>query len=309
MGMNPRLMRPVASGVHPEALAWKTAAVANGGQVSSTQLRAVSDLCKLVDANGLRDRFVRLNLCCGDNVAAAVVPLYRGPSRSGTQYGNTVDTNVGPFADGALSGYTATGGLKGDGATRRLDIGITIGACVNAGMDYAACHLSYWWLSGGSYSGAITLGGSDYQNCAYGAGLYGYSDLAQDVVSTSGDETTGGIYSAATCLSMSGAAYGLHVGTRWSSGAAYSISGTDVTGGCSQDSGSPWQSDDTANSFSVMAISDLWDIPTEACNGTHYLYADGNLGMYSFGREMASSSMRAAWYTIMLAFQQAIGRA
>ena len=111
MAMNPKLLRPKASGVHPEAAAWRTAVIANGGSVSSTTLAAVNVFCKAIDANGLRNRFYRLNLFCGGNLSSALVPLYRGPSRSGTQYGNATETNLN-FVGGDYVETGASGGLN-----------------------------------------------------------------------------------------------------------------------------------------------------------------------------------------------------
>ena len=120
MPMSPRLLRPIASGVHPEANAWRTAVVANGGSVSASTMKAVSAFCAAIDTAGIRDRFYRLNLLCGTGLNAALVPLYRGQSRTGTQYGNTTDTNTGPF----VSGDFTSSGLKGDGTTKSLDTGL-----------------------------------------------------------------------------------------------------------------------------------------------------------------------------------------
>lgn len=113
MPMNARLLRPIASGVHPEANAWRTAVVANGGSVSASTMKAVSAFCAAIDTAGIRDRFYRLNLLCGTGLNAALVPLYRGPSRTGTQYGNTTDTNNGPFVSGDYVETGASGGLTG----------------------------------------------------------------------------------------------------------------------------------------------------------------------------------------------------
>jgi hypothetical protein len=113
MPMNPRLLRPIASGVHPEANAWRTAVVANGGSVSASTMKAVSTFCAAIDAASIRDRFYRLNLFAGTGLNAAIVPLYRGPSRTGTQYGNTTDTNVGPFVSGDYSEATGLQGASG----------------------------------------------------------------------------------------------------------------------------------------------------------------------------------------------------
>lgn len=123
MPMNARLLRPLASGVHPEAAAWRSAVVANGGSVSASTMKAVSKFCADIDKAGLRDRFYRLNLFCGSNLNAVLVPLYRGPSRTGTQYGNATDTNNGPFVSGD---YAENSGLKGNGSSKYLETGVAM---------------------------------------------------------------------------------------------------------------------------------------------------------------------------------------
>ena len=126
MPMSPRLLRPIASGVHPEAAAWRSAVVANGGSVSASTMKAVSTFCAAIDAAGIRDRFYRLNLFCGSSDASLIaprVPLYRGPSRTGTQYGNALDTNNN-FVQGDYQETGASGGLKGNGVNKYLATGL-----------------------------------------------------------------------------------------------------------------------------------------------------------------------------------------
>ena len=124
MPMNPRLLRPIASGVHPEAAAWRSAVVANGGSVSGSTMKAVSTFCAAIDSAGIRDRFYRLNLFAGTGLSACLVPLYRGQSRTGTQYGNITDTNAN-FVSGDYVETGATGGLKGlRTSTKRLNTGL-----------------------------------------------------------------------------------------------------------------------------------------------------------------------------------------
>jgi hypothetical protein len=123
MPMNNRTLRPKASGVHPEAAAWKSAVVANGGSVSASTLKAVAAFCAAIDAAGIRDRFYRVNLFCGTGLSAALVPLYRGQSRTGTQYGNTTDTNNGPFVSGDYNETGSSAGLAG-AATKYLNTGV-----------------------------------------------------------------------------------------------------------------------------------------------------------------------------------------
>lgn len=103
MAMNNRLLRPRASGFHPEAAAWKTAVVANGGSVSGATLSAVDKFCKAIDAAGIRDRLYRVNLFAGTGLNACLVPLYRNwkvyAGRNLQLYGDSL----------ALSNWTKSG--------------------------------------------------------------------------------------------------------------------------------------------------------------------------------------------------------
>jgi hypothetical protein len=122
MGMSGRLLRP-RSAFHPEAAAWKSAVIANGGSVSGSTFAAVNAFCKAIDAAGIRDRFYRLNLFCGTSDAslnAVRTPLYRGPSRTGTQYGNAMDTN----ANFVAGDYSEATGLKGNTSSKYLATGV-----------------------------------------------------------------------------------------------------------------------------------------------------------------------------------------
>jgi hypothetical protein len=137
--MSPRLLRPRSTGFHPEAQVWRNAVIANGGTVSGSTLAAVSQFCLAIDAAGIRDRFYRLNLFCGNGLSAALVPLYRGPSRTNT-FGNTTDVAV-AFV-GLGTDYTelgSTGGLTGNGSTKYLQTGLAPSAWIGAS---AGSHLA-----------------------------------------------------------------------------------------------------------------------------------------------------------------------
>jgi len=132
MPMSPRLLRPIASGVHPEAAAWRSAVVANGGSVSAATMRAVSKFCADVDINGLRSKLVRVNLMCGDNLNAVLVPLFRATSPTGTPLGNATDTNDNFTNDH----YAENSGLVGNASNRRLNTGLnrsTLGVTAHGG--------------------------------------------------------------------------------------------------------------------------------------------------------------------------------
>lgn len=155
MPMSSRLLRPVASAFHPEAQVWRNAVIAGGGSVSGTTLKAVSDFCKDIDAAGIRSKFRRLNLFCGTSDASLVAvrtPLYRGESRTGTQYGNTLDTNVN-FVQGDYAETGASGGLLGDGSTKYLNTGFNVSDLPGA----ANCHLASYVRGTQSITSARTL--------------------------------------------------------------------------------------------------------------------------------------------------------
>jgi hypothetical protein len=154
MPMNPRLLRPLASNFHPEAQVWRNAVIANGGSVSPSTLKAVSDFCRSIDTAGIRSKFRRLNLMCGTSDASLVavrVPLYRGESRTGTQYGNTLDTNFN-FVQGD---YAENSGLTGDGSSKYLNTGFNVSDLPGA----ANCHIASYIRGTQDIASARTLMG------------------------------------------------------------------------------------------------------------------------------------------------------
>lgn len=123
-----------------DAQDWVNRVYTNGGTASASTASAVNTFCNAIDAAGIRDRFYRLNLFCGTGLNAALVPLYCGQSRTGTQYGNTTDTNNGPFVSGDYAETGATGGLKGNASSKYLNTGVKASALPTA----ATGHLSVW---------------------------------------------------------------------------------------------------------------------------------------------------------------------
>jgi hypothetical protein len=149
------IVPPTAS--NADAQAWITAVYANGGLVSTATANAVNTFCTSIESAGIRDRFYRLNLFAGSNLSAALVPLFRGPSLGGTQFGNTTDTN-----DNFVSGdYTETGtsGGLGTGATnstKSLDTGLIP---FNAGITHDNSHLCFYSRGGNTTTGAVIASG------------------------------------------------------------------------------------------------------------------------------------------------------
>jgi hypothetical protein len=130
-----------------DAQDWINRVYANGGTVSATTATAVNTFCNDIENAGIRDRFYRLNLFCGNsdgNLNAVRTPLYRGPSRGGTQFGNTIDTNVnfvqGDYAEtGASGGLTGTGNNgAGVGNTKHLRTGLQQSALATSNLHLSA---------------------------------------------------------------------------------------------------------------------------------------------------------------------------
>jgi hypothetical protein len=300
MPMNNRTMRPKAAVTagptyHAEALAWRTAALANGGVVSATTMQAVSDLCNAVDTNLLRDRFVRLNLCCGDNVQAAVVPLYRGPSPSGGQCGDPVDTNVGPFVTG--TDYTASGGLVGNDY-KWLETGVTFNNLQSAGVLSDECHISVWRLSSPF---TVSLGAYD------GGGCYdnGCAGLSLDALASSGYMASVGNPSDYSIQATSiPSNQGLHLASRSGGTPAYSFNGANQTI-TTNNGGGIWGDVD-----GLQMIAHGQQYTDGECTPQTYGSQTGaRMAAYSFGLSMGSNGMRLGWYQTLLAFHTAIGRA
>lgn len=111
--------------IHHEAIDWATRVSSNGGTISTTVLRAVSDFCAAADQGAFRAAIYRLNPFAGGNLSGALVPLYRGPTFGGTTLGNVTDTNVN-FVSADFIETGATGGLKGNGTNKYLQTGFTL---------------------------------------------------------------------------------------------------------------------------------------------------------------------------------------
>jgi hypothetical protein len=144
---------------------WASRVVANGGSVSDSTMDAVYRLCMQLSSAGLRQRFFRVGIFAGSGLNAALVPLYRGPSLSGTQYGHATDTNVGPFVS---SDYAEDAGLTGNGSSKYLDTGFPMNtlpsttsghaavSCKNRSSTSAFCGMVGVNLAGGSGFGVAT---------------------------------------------------------------------------------------------------------------------------------------------------------
>jgi len=281
MPMSPRLLRPIASGVHPEANAWRTAVVANGGSVSASTMKAVSAFCAAIDKANIRDRFYRLNLFCGAGLNAALVPLYRGQSRTGTQFGNTTDTNNGPFVSGDYAETGASGGLTSNGTSKYLNTGLKADA-----LGQTDRHLSMVGVTTGSTTSKYFLGMDNFGcggNAFWGI-MTGSSNPIQFMVraQTAASNSTAFTASGTPHIVLSGNG----------SAAVYGNGVSAITG--------------LAGAFTAPNL----DIYTHALNrcGTSIDYTAARLTAYSVGASMTAQQV-ADYYTAINAFQTSLSRA
>jgi len=148
MPMNHRLLVPRQT-THPEALAWRNAAIANGDTgITPTMVNAVSRL--FFDIAAIRSLFYRMNLWVGSGLSGVMVPQIRGPVFGGTTYGGTADTNVNLVG----GDYSLTTGID-PGATNATKY-INTGFPANT-IAAASAHLGFGLLATESRTSYRTL--------------------------------------------------------------------------------------------------------------------------------------------------------
>jgi hypothetical protein len=281
--------KPTAvSSLHIEAEVWVGRVIGSGGSVSLATAQAVSDFCTAIDAAGIRDRFYRLNLFCGTADASLIAvrtPLYRGPSLAGTQYGNSLDTNVN-FAITDYAETGASGGLTGNGSTRYLQTGIAPSAWMPAsGGSHLAVYKCTSTNSGAMLSARFNPADAGlWQNWEFGAGGNGAGG------------STGSFGAPGTHNSLLGVtreAGGPSVPVRAFRNDAFSA---DNTGG------------NTPAAINVpIAVFCRNAQSTDTNAYTPSLYTNQRLAAYSVGLNLSSGAL-AAYNTAMQAFQTALGR-
>jgi hypothetical protein len=263
--------------------------LANGGTVTSTTLKAVSDFCTNIDKTaGLRACFYRLNLFCGTGLEACLVPLYRGTSRTATQWGNTTDTN-GNFASIDYVETGSTGGLTGNGSTKRLATGIDP---VTAGLSHDNTHMS-WYSRAQVTANASVVGafGGGVTQPTWGALLFG--GLSQ-IYYRSGGASNCGIEGA----TWSGANRSGHlIALRNGSDAKVYRQGADLNLTVTVTNTNTWASASPGAPF-VFARNNA---------GTADQFLLATLQGYSMGTAM-TATQASAYYTAMQTFQTALGR-
>ena len=290
MPMNGRLLRPRQT-IHPESADWANRVRTNGGSVSGTTLKAVDRFVKAIHAAGIRDRFYRLNLFCGNsdgNLNAVRTPLYRGPSLIGTQYGNTTDTNSN-FVAGDYVETGAQGGLQSDGGTKYLNTGLNV---FNAGLAADDFHCGSYFNSALNNSG-IFLG---TRNAVTGAtkGVQFFPAFA-----TSGMFVRfGGLVNSGIEAGALAANNGMLVGVRRPTGVGFR-NGLNINAPSNISGAQVW--------LTSTDTPDLFVFNTNSSNGAGVSWFFGRAQMYSVGKGL-SDAQALAYYDATQAFQTALTR-
>ena len=278
--------------LHPEAIAWAKSATTNGGVVTSRSLRAVSQFCGDIDRAGIRGKFLRLSLVCGGNLAAARTPLYRGASPGGTQYGEAIDLNIGPFTSGD---YSESTGLQGNGSSKAFDTGLTIGTLGTFGLTAESVHMSVYNRSTSAGAAGPSFGAFDYQGENFANGCVIDSSDNGNILNNSPEFGAGSGTPGDHEVQASPFAAGFHLAEFTATASAYyGINGVSSAGSVVGGFISPFESADATQVY--------------FCGAGPSYFADQLLSAYSVGLPMSTAGARTAFWNAMLAFQTALGR-
>jgi hypothetical protein len=261
-----------------DAADWIKRVEANSGSVSTATANAVTTFCNAVDAAGIRDKFYRLNLFCGTGLNACLVPLYRAPSLSGTQYGNATDTNNGPFVSDDYVETGASGGLTGNGTSKYLNTGLSPSFAGSTGDIHAASFAMTLDLNS-SLLGVFDTGAPilyiDFFVSPAGAVLY-YTHNTVDYVFRQAPATPGFFLGT-----------GIATRTIYKNGVSLSTA--------------------TSGSNPNITTSDTVFVFGFNNNSVAAGFSDGRQAAYSFGLSMTATQV-TAYNAAMQAFQTALGR-
>lgn len=264
-----------------DAASWMDRVYANGGSVTARTADAVNRFCNAIEAAGIRGKFYRLNLFGGMGLNSCIVPLYRGPSLAGTQYGNAVDTNVGPFTNGDFSETRSGGGLRGNGTSKYLQTGLAGNVLATGDRHLCAYEVSREPDAYRAFLGTQDeVGGTYYWTLSTGADATTITGVTGAFVSSTGN-SVGGMWLMSEPSNSSTILY---------------KNGASVASSSSALRGLP-----SAQTIPVFAYQASPSSPSIAG------YSSARLGAYSIGLSL-SEAQAAAYYNAMQAFQTALGR-
>jgi len=277
--------------IHKEARDWANRVYLNGGRVSNSTLKAVSNFCMRIDSAGIRDRFIRLNLFCGSNLNAVVVPLYTSLNFKNNLIGNyAIDTNMSFIA----SDYNETGnsgGLKSDNSyTKGIDTSIydTIFASYATSQDaHMSLYVNTYDPSGENY----LMGLYDFCNCN---DLYisaGSTSATGEMFGDCGSSNTTNAFSSTSTGLVTLSSYSTSI-TLYMNNTLFSTSTTVFNNAT--------QGNDTLSIFGLF-------YQDGGCGASNFSGSNIRCSGYSFGMGLSASQV-SSYNEAMKQFQTALGR-
>lgn len=151
----------VGASTDADAALWAAAVTSAGGTYSAGTLAAVSAFCTSAKASNYWTKLNRINLFCGNQLAAALVPLKAGG-------GSATDTNFNFVA----GDYTEATGLTGNGSSKYLATGLIS----SVSLTLNDTHLAVYNRSSTAAAGGSHIGASSYRfSCPFTDGTF-YDD-------------------------------------------------------------------------------------------------------------------------------------
>lgn len=269
-------------GNHPDVTSWLNTLSLIGGSASSTTIAALNTFCNSIDSAGLRNKFYRLNLFCGNSLTSCLVPLYVNTQWNLPVLGFSIDTNNNNnFTSTDYNETGVSGGLIGNGTNKFLLTGLK-GTVLNAGNR----HLSAYEITNATTDYSPSLGNTDATGTSAQHALGPWTASTTYAYRT--HNTIGG---SASTTKNTGFWLGSDTSTTTSILYRNSISSASSSGFPAGGSSSL--------QYTIFGVINSTNIPTEV--------SEARLGAYSIGLSLNSSEV-SSFNSIMQTFQTALGR-
>jgi len=267
-------------GNHPDVTSWLNTISLVGGNANSSTIAALNTFCNSISSAGLRNKFYRLNLFCGNNLTSCLVPLYVNTQWNNPVLGFSIDTNNNNnFISTDYVETGVNGGLIGNGSNKCLLTGLK-GTELSAGDR----HLSAYEITNATTDYSPSLGSAESNVLQHAIGPW----TASTNYFYRTHNTVGG--NANTTKNI-----GFWLGSDSSPTASVLyMNGSSVASTSSQSAGgSP------SIQYAIFGIVNSSNVIQEA--------SEVRLGAYSIGLSLNSSEV-TRFNTIMQTFQTSLGR-
>lgn len=267
-------------GNHPDVTSWLNTLSLIGGSANSTTIAALNTFCNSIDAAGLRNKFYRLNLFCGNNLTSCLVPLYVNTQWNLPVLGFSIDTNNNSnFTSTDYNETGVSGGLVSNGTNKLLHTGLR-GTELSAGNR----HLSAYEITNATTDYSPSLGTTE-------------GNAAQHAI---GPWTTSTTYAYRTHNTIGGSASATKNTGFWLGSDTSTTTSVLYRNAISAASSSGFPAGGSSSlQYTIFGVINSTNSPAEV--------SEARLGAYSIGLSLNSSEV-SSFNTIMQTFQTALGR-